>query len=205
MEYNEIYADIAAEKMSCNPNSIKCFYDLQRAHRQDIAQRSKVIKETELRIKKWQDEKEAVILEQSRSIQLLQQEVKIFKTRSDKFVGYFELFDRWLSKKNQGGGLESYFIAHQYQTIAIYGMGVVGKHLYRELCDSDIIVKYAIDKKMVEFGTKLPMLVLGEKLPKVDVIVVTATFAYEEIKKELETFTADRIISIDDVLLDEKE
>lgn len=205
VEYNEIYADIAAEKMSCNPNSIKCFYDLQRAHRQDIAQRSKVIKETELRIKKWQDEKEAVILEQSRSIQLLQQEVKIFKTRSDKFVGYFELFDRWLSKKNQGGGLESYFIAHQYQTIAIYGMGVVGKHLYRELCDSDIIVKYAIDKKMVEFGTKLPMLVLGEKLPKVDVIVVTATFAYEEIKKELETFTADRIISIDDVLLDEKE
>lgn len=117
-----------------------------------------------------------------------------------KFKGYYSLLNQWLSIKQSGRGLEEYFIANGYKTIAIYGMGELGLRLYEELKNSkEVEIKYAVDQGAA-LCEELEILGLDDSLPEVDVIVVTATFVFEEIAKMLREKTEGEIISLDDII-----
>jgi len=118
----------------------------------------------------------------------------------DKFKGYYELLNQWMFLKQSGKSLVSYFEKNGYQKIAIYGMGELGNRLYEELKDTKIKVEYAIDKNSSNVYSELIVKQTGEELPEVDVVIVTATFAFDEIVSEIqELFTCD-IISLEDVV-----
>ncbi len=119
----------------------------------------------------------------------------------DKFKGYYNILNQWLALKQEGKSLEQYFVENAYKTIAIYGMGEMGNHLYNELKNSEKVdVKYAIDKNAVNIYSQLEVIELEEDMPKVDVVVVTATFAFDEIEKELSSNIDYPIVSLDDVV-----
>lgn len=118
----------------------------------------------------------------------------------DKFKNYYSLLNQWLSLKNEGKSLEKYFIDNGYSTIAIYGMGEMGNRLYEELKRSSITVKYAIDKNAGSAFSELEVYNLEEDLEEVDVVVVTAVFAFEEIYEELSGQVDFPIISLEDVI-----
>lgn len=59
---------------------------------------------------------------------------------------------------------------------------------------------YAIDAKGEELNSNIEVYTLDDEIPEADVIVVTATFDYEDIRKKLEEKVACEIISIDDVV-----
>lgn len=120
--------------------------------------------------------------------------------RIDKFVGYFNLLDQWIAMKEEGKSVESYFKYHNYSEIAIYGLGKVGNHLLKELKETDIQVLYGIDRKGDALSSDIEVYTLKEELPEVDVIVVTPTFDYYDIKEKLEKKVDSRIVSIDDVI-----
>lgn len=67
-------------------------------------------------------------------------------------------------------------------------MGEIGNRLYEELKDSSKIeVKYGIDNNALDTYSELEVLSLEEytdlAADDIDVIVVTATFAFDDIKK----------------------
>jgi len=117
----------------------------------------------------------------------------------NKFFLYFKLYDSWLSLKENNIDLAKYFMHNDIHNIAIYGAGKVAKHLIAELQDSPINIKYLIDNK-VKGLLNFPIYSIKEDLPSADCIVITATFDYENIKKEIGSKTDINAILIDDIL-----
>lgn len=200
-EYRALYSAFAGERPERDGAVIRRFYDIQRRLKEEDSLKREVEVEKERIIADLVQN----IQEQSNLIQTLQNERNYFQKRSDKFVGYFNLLKEWLQRKERSNGLESYFINHGYRKIAIYGWGIVGKLLYEELYDSNIEISYAVDKKNVSEMAPLPIFSLEKELPEVDLIVITATFAFEEIKEELQNYVKAPIVSVDDIVYEEEE
>ena len=119
----------------------------------------------------------------------------------EKFKGYYQLLNQWLILKQEDKLLAQYFIDNNYKTVAIYGMGELGKRFYAELKNNDKVqVKYAVDQNTANIYAELKVLTLEDKMPKVDVIVVTATFAFYEIEKKLSEKVACPIVSLEEIV-----
>ncbi len=120
----------------------------------------------------------------------------------DKFKGYYNLLNQWLVIKHEGKSLDNYFLMQGYKSIAIYGMGELGNRLYEELRNTEVTVKYAIDKKAESTYSELNVVSLEDELETVDAVVVTATFAFDEICEELENVLDCPIVSLETVVYD---
>lgn len=117
-----------------------------------------------------------------------------------KMVEFYNLLLEWLSVKQQGKDLASYFVKNNYKTVAIYGMKELGEHLYFELKNTNIQVKYAIDKKADDIVSDIKVLCPSDSLESVDVVVVTAIHYFDEIQGELSAIIDADIVSLEDVV-----
>ena len=130
------------------------------------------------------------------------EEIQKRQKAKDKFKGYYNLLNQWLRLKQENKSLETYFTENQYKTIVIYGMGELGNRLYDELKDSSVQVKYAIDENTAGAYSEIDIIAPEEDFPEVDVIVVTAVFAYHEIEEKLSDRTDIQVISLEDVVFE---
>ena len=118
----------------------------------------------------------------------------------EKFKGYYNMLNQWLMLKQEGKSLEKYFEDNGYKNIAIYGMGEIGNRLYNELKDSKKVkIKYVIDKN-ADICSETRIFNIDDNFPDVDAVIITATFAFDEIKEELGKRLYVPVISIDDVI-----
>lgn len=109
---------------------------------------------------------------------------------------------QWLSASRLGLRVESFFEKYGYRTIAIYGMGILGKQLLEELRGSRHKVLYYIDQRDI-MGEGMPEKVpLNQKLPDVDCIVVTAVMEFEKIYERLKEKSTASIINICEIFDD---
>lgn len=120
--------------------------------------------------------------------------------RSKKFTSYFNLFDSWFNAKEENRTVDELLLKHGIKTIAIYGMGKVGKHFAFELKDSKVSIKYIIDQKSLgDVIDGVPVYTLADTLPAVDAIIVTVVFDFDNIKSKLEEYCKYPIISLDEI------
>lgn len=122
------------------------------------------------------------------------------KEMSDKHLTLMLLMNQWLKIKQDGEEIEDYFYDNEIKTIAIYGMSYAGERLYEELKNTDIEVRYAIDRNCEGIYTDIDVLSVDEEFPAVDAIVVTPVFYFKEIKNMLQKKTDCRIVSLEDVI-----
>lgn len=115
----------------------------------------------------------------------MMKELRAVQKQSDKYEKYLNLMDVWMNLREASISLDSYFLAHHYARVAIYGYGILGRHMESELCGTDINLVGIIDKKKEKLQTKLPVYSPEETLPEMDVLVITSYFFYNEIVKEL--------------------
>lgn len=113
----------------------------------------------------------------------------------------FSLAAKWLEIKQKGDNLTEYFIKNNYHSIAIYGMAVLGRRLYDELENTDIEIRYLIDRNPNGMEKILKFVSLQEKLD-VDVIVVTVAAAEKQLVKEIKMIGYDNVIGLSDILND---
>ncbi|MCI8377739.1 MAG: hypothetical protein HFH72_04370 [Lachnospiraceae bacterium] len=134
------------------------------------------------------------------TVRMKNEEIQKRQKSKDKFKGYYNLLNQWLRLRQENKSLGTFFTENQYKTAAIYGMGELGNRLYDELKDSAVQVKYAIDENTA--GTYSEIEVIGPEgdFPEVDVIVVTAVFAYREIEEKLSGRTDIPIVSLEDIV-----
>lgn len=117
-----------------------------------------------------------------------------------KVLSYYYLYERWLEIRQQGKSLVDFFEKNGYKSVAIYGYKELGESLYKELKDSDITVKYIIDKNADAIYTDVDVVTPDDYLETVDVIVVTATYYFGEIEEVLAQKTDYPVISLEDVI-----
>lgn len=123
-----------------------------------------------------------------------------WKQLADKHLALMQLFNQWMITKQEGKSIVDYFHKESIKSIAIYGMSYVGERLYDELKDSDIEVKYAIDKNADGIYSELEIVTPQEELEEVDAIVVTPIFYFDEIEGMLSAKTEATILSLEDIL-----
>ena len=122
--------------------------------------------------------------------------------KANKFKTYYNTLNRWLELKQKGVSLDKWFQKNGYKNAAVYGMGELGNRLYEELKDTEIRVEYAIDKNAYGVSLDIPVYQKEDELPDVDVIVISAVFAFSEISGELEKKCTCPIVSLEDIVFE---
>lgn len=133
----------------------------------------------------------------------VRKEIEFWSRKSVKYESYWKILDAWLFLKEEGRSLEKYFLDRGIHSIAVYGMGMLGKHLWKELENGNVKIEYIIDRKAdaLHMGTKIYS--PEEDFPKVGAIVVTATYDFMAIQKQLNIRGYDGVISLDEIVMDQ--
>lgn len=111
---------------------------------------------------------------------------------------------KWISMLQQGKRLDAYFQENNIESICIYGFGILGELLYDELKNSDIQVKLIIDGSRKSEDVSICKLEEVKEF-NVDVIVVTAVAAFEEISETLKEKTSVKVVSLEDIIYEEND
>ena len=76
----------------------------------------------------------------------------------------------------------------------------MGCRLLDELESSNVEVKYAVDENADDIYSEINIISPNDNFEIVDVIIVTATFAYSQIKEVLQKKVDCEIISLEDII-----
>lgn len=118
---------------------------------------------------------------------------------NDKYFIYYNMLNKWMKQKEKEVLIAEKLKQKGIKEIAIYGMGDIARHLQHELKDTDVTVKYAIDKSklsVIDIDTYLP----DSELPQVDAVIVTPILEYEYICKFLKHKISCPVICIADLI-----
>ncbi len=118
----------------------------------------------------------------------------------DRYQSYWRLFDRWMLAIEQGYTVEQFFAKHKYSHIAIYGLGMLGRHLVTQLEGTSVIIDYGIDQRGKDEHQNFLVIKPDDEFMHTQVIVVTPTYDLACIYKFLDKKTNIPIISIADIL-----
>lgn len=127
-------------------------------------------------------------------------EVAALEEKTRKLSQYFRLLSKWLDVEIQAADFFAYFRKRGIQTVAIYGMGRIGRLIYDKLRkNGEIDVLYAIDKSLPLFFD-LPVFKPTDSLPETDCIIVSINSQFGDIKTQLEKVTPIPVVCIDEIV-----
>lgn len=120
-------------------------------------------------------------------------------------ANYEELFrylDKWMKNREDNYTIDKYLNKMNIKRIAIYGYGVLGKHLYFELKQSNIIIEWIMDKNIKSNYENIVINTPSEigTMPKVDLVIIAAGSSSEEIEKILMLNGFENIVSLYEVI-----
>lgn len=98
-----------------------------------------------------------------------------------------EQMDNFLIRIQKNPSIAERLVREGYRTVAIYGMGRLGKLLYCELKD---MVRYAIDKNAEQNYGEVPLKGMDDEFPPVDLVVITTVYG----KKAIMDFLSKRVM-----------
>lgn len=119
---------------------------------------------------------------------------------SDKHLALFRMMSQWVAVKQEGKNLADCLKKMGYREIAVYGMSYAGERLVAELKDTDVKIKYGIDQNANNLRSGLQIYSPEDELEKVDAVVVTPIFFFDEIEEKLRGKTDCPIISLEELL-----
>jgi glycosyltransferase involved in cell wall biosynthesis len=121
----------------------------------------------------------------------------IYQTmRTCKFKNYYDNLIKIMETPDISQYLSDICMINKWDTIAIYGMGKIGELLYKYFRNGNVHVKYGIDKNGSSDIRELCIRKPHEIENDIDVIIVTITFDYYNVIKDLKNYTDCRIISV---------
>lgn len=119
-----------------------------------------------------------------------------------KFHEFYAILLQWVHMHNEGKTVGAYLKKRGYNTVAIYGMKELGEELLFELKDSEIEVKYAIDKNADDLYVETDVYRPDEELESVDAVIVTAIHWFDEIERDMKKKLGCPVLPLDNVIYD---
>jgi hypothetical protein len=124
------------------------------------------------------------------------------KRELEKFANFTYLYDIWLNNMEDGKKICDFFYKRRYQNIAIYGMGMVGKHLYKQLENTGVKVMFTIERNIVNCNNRqYNCAEAGTVIGIPDVIVITPIMEFDKIRENLSKFYTSELVSVEEVVL----
>lgn len=122
------------------------------------------------------------------------------KNTEKKYWNMFLVNNLWIEIHNKGKSVADYFKQNNIKTVAIYGMGYIGRNLYDELENQGIEIQYVLDRKAEELRDILKINNPDDELENVDAIVVTVVEQEKELIQRLKNCCTYLVIGISEVL-----
>lgn len=121
---------------------------------------------------------------------------------TEKYRRMAHCLDMWLSVKEENKSVGKYLKELGIATVGVYGCGIIGRHLMRELQGNEVQVKWLIDKRMLDDNFFCSVLLADTvtDLQEVDIAINTALGNAEEVERFLQEKGIRRIISADEVI-----
>lgn len=117
-----------------------------------------------------------------------------------KYRQFYRIFLQWIKVEQNRGSIAKYLQEQKLINIAIYGYGDLGKTLYNQLENTDIIVTEILDKREIGIENNLVIKKPMGGNRDVDAVIVTAVYYFDEIQKELNELGYKNIISLQNLL-----
>lgn len=115
---------------------------------------------------------------------------------------YLDLVNQWLIVRQNGYSVAGFLAEKHMCRIAVYGMGLYGRHLVRELQHSDISIEYGIDCKKMKPYQSVCVRQPVEDLEKVDAIINTVIWDHDNIERRLSAKMDCRIVNLEDIIFE---
>ena len=120
----------------------------------------------------------------------------------EKYKRNMRCLDKWLSNHEKQKWLADYLNTYQIHLVGIYGYGILGKHLVKELLSQNFPISWVMDR--ASFGDDICGNIVRpddlDKLVDVDMAIITTVAAVEEMESVLRKFVTGRIISIEELI-----
>lgn len=127
------------------------------------------------------------------------------KNQKRKFKDLQNMMVRWVENKEAGKKISLYLEEMNIHTVAIYGMGEVGIQLYEELKNSNVVIEYGIDKRVIEIDYEIDIKTPDNNLGAVDAVIVTAIHDFQNIAETLRPKVDAQIISLKQIIYELNE
>ncbi len=96
--------------------------------------------------------------------------------------------------------IETFLLKQDFNKIVIYGVGVVGRKLATHLLDSEIDIRYCIDRKRVKEDINVAIYDCWQEETEADAVIVTAEAYFGDIYEDLRKHTQLPIIRLSELL-----
>ena len=110
-----------------------------------------------------------------------------------------DILDSWLLLNENKISIYDWFKKNSIKEVAIYGYGILAKHLTQQLQHENIVLKYVIDQNK-KVTSNIEVYCPEEALPSVEAIVVCVPYYYGDIKELLKGKLNTKIISIQTII-----
>lgn len=123
-------------------------------------------------------------------------EIERWRMQVKRKSSFYQFMRNWMQLRLNGGSIEKRLMEAGHYSVAIYGMGIHGRMLYEDLRDTQISVKYFIDKQKKEGLGGVPVYSLEEELPDVDAVIITPYLEFASIQQVLQDKIRSRMIPL---------
>lgn len=129
---------------------------------------------------------------------------KVFEKRNRQLAlinAQNEVLDHWLTMKERNISILDFLNKNQYTKIGIYGLSMLGNHLYEELYGKKEIKRLiGIDRSNIHDNYNMKIYKPEDNFEDIDLIIVTAVLDFESIVNVLEKKHKVKIMSIQQVI-----
>ncbi len=143
------------------------------------------------------------IMDEDESVEWIELATAYLKAKEVKYISLYRVFNAMLWQSYNNCFVNSVLKEMDLSGIAIYGFGVIARHiLFQQQIEDSVSVKYIIDHKAYCFRNmgKLSFIEPGEEMEGVDAIIISIVQDGNSIKKKLESIYNCIIITIEDLV-----
>lgn len=120
---------------------------------------------------------------------------------SEEYRRYLLMMNQWLILKQERKDISRYLINHGYRRVAIYGMGLYGRHIVRDLAGSEVTIAFGIDRTETESYMGVEIIKPKKELKGIDLVIISALRYSEEIRDTLKDICDCDIVELDQLVL----
>ena len=121
---------------------------------------------------------------------------------TERYRCYWIVLHQWMLLKEKGISIGEHLYQKGIQKVAVYGVGMLGLHLVKELEGSLVKIICGIDRAAEELHHTFPIVMPGEPIGVVDAIIVTPVYAFDEIYTTLRIKYDGRILSLMELVME---
>ncbi len=120
----------------------------------------------------------------------------------EEYRRYLDMMNQWLILRHEGKRIDRFIKYQGWCKIAVYGMSIYGRHIIRELKDSDCEVMYAIDQKRMNDYEGVKIWKPTDSLAKVDVVINSVIHEHNKIAEEIHNILLCPVVSLEDIVFE---